>query len=302
MCLISLNQSSWMRACVYNRQKIFIVFIIFCISCISSVFSDSALINAERLASEGNYYSAITEYKRYNFFNPENKSYASYNIGILYRKMLEWQKAIDNFEASILNEKDKNVAEEKRIILGTTLIASGNYNLARLEFIKLYEYSGSHKNRIRALYFNGIAEIYAYDWDSAIESFRKYYSGYDPGKIQKIESIINDAKSSYKPKRLAQLFSAIIPGAGQIYAGDLRNGLNALFLNGMLIFLTANSINKKDYKDALLISTVLFYRYYTGNIYHAGEAIIRYNSRINRKASKEILQIVSEDEPLSGGN
>ncbi len=200
-------------------------------------FSDEALINAERLASEGKYYPAIIEYKRYMFFNPENKSYAFYNIGMLYRKMHEWQKAIDNLELSILHEKDKNIAEEKRIKLATTLIASRNYNLAKLELIKVYEFSESRINRLRALYFDGIASVYAYDWNSAVDSFSIYYSEYDPNKIRKINSILNNVKSSYKSKKLAQILSAIIPGAGQIYAGDLRNGLNAFVLNGILFFL-----------------------------------------------------------------
>ncbi len=268
----------------------------------SKIFSDSALSQAERLSSEGNYYSAITEYKRYMFFNPEDKSYALYNIGMLYRKMHEWQKAIDNLEASISYEKDKNVVEDRRIKLATTLIASQNYNLARLELIKVYEYTQSHTKRLRALYYDGIASVYAFDWNSATESFRKYYSQYDPDKIQVINSILSDAKSSYKSKRLAQIFSALIPGSGQIYASDLRNGLNAFFLNGVLIFFSANAINKRDYKSALLISTVLLYRYYTGNIYHAGSAVKRYNMQVNRKACKEILQIVSRDEPVPGGS
>lgn len=300
MCLILLSRSLLMRVRVYNKLQIFII--IFFAFRVYNAFSDSALFNAERLSREGKYYSAITEYKRYMFFNPENKSYALYKIGILYRKMHEWQKAIDNLSESISYEKDKKIAEERRIILGTTLIASGNYNLARLEFIKVYEYSEFNMNRLRALYFDGIAGIYAYDWDSANESFRRYYSEYDPSKIQKIESMLNDVKNSYKSKKLAQVFSTIIPGTGQIYAGDLRNGVNAFVLNGILMYLIANSINEKDYKSALLISSVLLYRYYTGNIYHAGEAVRKYNNGINRKVGKEILQIVSKDEPPLGGN
>lgn len=300
MCLISLSRSLLMRVRVCSKLQ-FLIIVLFALR-VCNAFSDSALINAERLANEGKYYSAITEYKRYMFFNPECKSYALYKIGILYRKMQEWQKAIDNLSESVSYEKDKKVAEEKRIILGTTLIASGNYNLARLEFIKVYEYSEFNMNRLRALYFSGIAEVYAYDWDSANESFRRYYSECDPSKIQKIESILDDVRNSYKSIRLAQIFSTIIPGTGQIYAGDMRNGINAFVLNGMLIFFTINSLNKKDYKDALLISSVLLYRYYTGNIYHAGEAVRRYNNEVNRNVSKKILQIVSENEPLSGGN
>ncbi|MGQ9609638.1 MAG: tetratricopeptide repeat protein [bacterium] len=296
-----MNRSSPMRAYAYNRLRLFVMLILFLLLN-NNVFSDEALIQAERFASKGDYYSAITEYKRYMFFNPECKGNAYYNIGMLYRKMHEWQKAIDNLEASILYEKDKNTAEERRIKLATTLIASQNYNLARLELIKVYEHSESPINRSRALYFDGIASTYAYDWNSAIESFRKFYSEDNLSRIEKIDSVLKNARNSYKSKRLAQIFSVIVPGAGQIYAGDLRNGLNAFVLNGILIFLTANTINNRDYKDALLISTVLLYRYYTGNIYYASKAVEKYNNVINHRAGKEILQIVSKDEPLSGGN
>jgi len=83
---------------------------------------------------------------------------------------------------------------------------------------------------------------------------------------------------------------------GQIYAGNWRSGLNALVLNGITIGLFANSIYRKDVKDAALISSISI-RYYMGNRYHAEKGIRKYNESQDRQNAAKILNLVREDEP-----
>ncbi len=271
-------------------------------SMIEPVLSDEALNLADRLLEQGHYDEAITEYKRFIFFNPEDErvGYALYRMGLAHRAGREWQEAIDALKASVRVTQDAKVTDERRIILATTLIASGNYNLARLELLRVSEFSRDSSPRLRAMYFDGIASLYMFDWDAAEKSFGGFYSEYAGGRIvnraEEVNSVLYKARASYKSAGLAKFLSTILPGSGQMYAGDWRDALNSLALNGLTIGLLANAIYRKDYTDAALISSISM-RYYMGNRYRAEVDVRKYNESMDRQNAMKILNIVRADEP-----
>lgn len=261
--------------------------------------SDDILTLADWLLKQKSYHEAITECKRFIFFNPEGEdaAYALYRMGLAYRSEHKWKEAVDALRASILATEDPKIADERRIILATTLIASGNYSLARLELLGVSEMP----LRPRSLYFYGIASLYMSDWSNAREAFGQFYSGYAGGQMtdraEEVERMLASVEPSYRSPGLARFLSAIIPGLGQMYAGDWRDGLNALVLNGLAMGLIANAIHRKDYRDATLISSISI-RYYTGNIYNAEVDVRKYNKSLDRENAMRVLQLVRADEPL----
>jgi len=259
---------------------------------------DDVLALADWLLEQKSYHEAITEYKRFVFFNPEgeNAAYAFYKMGLVYRSDHKWEEAVDSIRASILATEDPKIADERRIVLATTLIASGNYSLARLELLKVSEMP----LRPRSLYFYGIASLYMSDWDEARNAFGEFYSRYAHGQMtdraKEVERILVSVQPSYRSPRLARFLSTIIPGLGQMYAGDWRDGLNALVLNGLAIGLIAKAIHRRNYRDATLISSISI-RYYTGNIYKAEMDVRKHNESLDRESAMKILQLVRADEP-----
>ena len=272
------------------------------LSRMGSALSEEILALADDLMEEGNYNEAITEYKRFAFFNPENErvGYALFRMGLAHRAERNWQAAIDAFSGSISATEKPEIADERRIILATTLIASGNYSLARLKLLDVTELSKNPSLHIRSLYFDGVASLYMFDWDSAGETFRRFYSEHPGGRMTEragqVDAILIRARKSYKSEGLAGFFSTIIPGLGQIYAGNWRSGLNALLLNSVTIGFLANRIHKEDYKNAALVSSIAL-RYYMGNIYNARMDIRKYNESQDRQNASKILNIVRVDEP-----
>ena len=264
--------------------------------------SDVVLTLADRLMGIGSYDEAITEYKRYIFFNPkgEDTGHALYRMGLAYRMGRNWQKAIDAFRVYILTARDSRAVDEGRIVLGTTLIASGNYSLARLELLNVSEFSKYTSLRLKSMYFEGIASLYMSDWDAVNKAFGDFYSEYAEVQMKErakeIDSVLLKTQQSYRSVGTAKLLSSIFPGLGQIYAGDWRDGLNALALNGLAMGFLANAIYRRDYKDAVLISSISL-RYYMGNIYRAEVDVRRYNESLDRQSAMKILKLVSEDEP-----
>jgi tetratricopeptide (TPR) repeat protein len=286
-----------------NSRKPYLLFmgvlIAFFLSHARVSLSDDILALADWLLEQKSYDDAATEYKRFIFFNPEGRdaAYAFYKMGLAYRSEHKWEEAVDTLRASILATEDPKIADERRIILATTLIASGTYSLARLELLKISE----TPLRPRSLYFYGIASLYMSDWNEAREAFSEFYSRYAHGQMtdraEEIEHVLVGVESSYKSVRLARFLSTIVPGLGQMYAGDWRDGLNALVLNGLAIGFIANAIHRKDYRDATLISSISI-RYYTGNVYNAQVDVRKYNESLDRESAMKILQLVRSDEPL----
>ena len=278
-----------------------LVLVIF-VSVPKMALSDEVLALADWMLEHANYEEAITEYKRFIFFNPnsELRAYALFKMGMAYRSLHQWQHAVLAFESSIQATHDSREADERRLVLGTTLIASGKYDLARLKLLKVSEFTPFESMRLRALYYGGVASLYAADWDSAREAFGDFYDQY-PGagakeRAKQVRSALKEAPSLYRSTKKAKILSAVFPGLGQMYAGNWRDGLNALVINGLTMGLLASAIRKRDTKySALAFSLVL--RYYRGNIRKAGADVRRYNNLREQKKAMEVLDLVALEEP-----
>ena len=287
--------------CMKLRLFAMCIFIMFFLQT-GSVLSDGALKLADRLLEEKHYDEAITECKRFIFFNPEDEqiSYALYRMGLAYRAGHNWQDAIDAFKGSIRTAKDARIANERRITLATTLIASGNYSLARIELLRVLEFSKDPLLHRKSLYFDGIASLYMYDWGAAEKAFDDFYFGYADGRMTKraeeINSILFEARRSHRSVGLATFLSTILPGLGQAYAGHWQDSLNALALNSLTIGLLANAIYRKNHVNAALISSISM-RYYLGNRYRAEMDVRKYNQSLDRQNALKILRLVQADEP-----
>jgi len=263
-------------------------------------FSTDLISTADALSEKGQYNEAVTEYKRFIFFHADsNRTDSAFlKMGLAYRKMRNWHQALDAIETSITMADDPQVAEERSFYLATTMIASKDYSLSKLELIKLIDSSRSEQIRQKALYFSGIASVYNFDWNATEKYFGDFYYKSDmENRAKSLKSILSETRNSYKSPGTAKLLSIFIPGAGQFYARNWRDGLNAFILNGLLIGLTASEVYRGNYDNASLIFLLLTSRYYMGNIYHAGKDAELYNENLDRRTAESILRYVSSDEP-----
>jgi hypothetical protein len=261
---------------------------------------DMALFFGERFFNSENYYDAITEYKRYIFFNSEKEddsiSHAYYKIGLACFHLGQSDKAISELRKSIQAAHSARMQDERKIDLAVVLIASGNPKAAEFILIKVEMFSQIPELKKKAAFFRGVASLYSYDWEQADEAFHVYFN--DPEERsqempEKLESLLERAQNmKYRSPKLAKILSAILPGSGQIYARDWRNGLNALLLNFATGYFFVDDILQRQYQDALFNALFIFGRFYRGNRYHAKEAAIKYNERLNQNISSRILEIL----------
>lgn len=283
-----------------HHTKYVLLLIILLILCNRYAFSEDLISSADSFFAQGKYNEAITEYKRFIFFNANSDEADSvfFKIGLAYRKIRNWHYALDAIENSVNMAKSPAIADERRLSLATTLIASKDYNFAKLELINLIDSTKSEQTLMKALYFSGVASVYNNDWDSTSKYFGDFYNkSNSENRLIELNSILPKTKRSYKSPRIAKILSVFLPGSGQIYSGNWRDGLNAFLLNGLLIGSNINAIYKKDYDNAILIFALLTSRYYMGNIYHAEKDAEKYNETLDRNTADKILNLISSDEP-----
>ena len=260
--------------------------------------SDPAVDFGDHLFALGNYDAAITEYKRFLFFNSHHlrSGEVQFKLGLAYRAQERWADAAEAMIAAIQRTTEAGLQAEMRVELAVTLIASGAYDLALVELIKVDMQTQSVRLRQRARFLRGVAYLYGFRWEQARSVFQTYFDRM-PDAVEtaaEIDALFLDALNRpQKSERAARLLSTFLPGLGQTYAEDWKNGLNALLLNGALGYVTLDAAIERDYDDALLSFFFLFYRYYAGNRYRAAEAAQAFNNRENRQHADRIVQALA---------
>ena len=264
-------------------------FLFFC--SFAAVAEELPLSLGRHLSAQGNYDAAITEYKRFLFFHPDDSRVGEvyYNIGLAYKAQGLWTEAVTALRMAIYLAINNETKSEYQLALAVTLIATKNYDLAQLELIKVVLRKPSLPLFRRALFLQAVAYIYQFRWEEARSVLQDYTT--DERLDALFEAALNMPQKSIK---VAKVLSTILPGAGHVYTGDWRDGLNALLLNGVLGFLAIDAVLDEHYTDAALWGGFIFLRYYRGNTFRAGAAAEQFNLRESRRTAEALLQRLQE--------
>ncbi len=255
---------------------------------------------AENLYNEGLFEEAIHEYKRILFFEKdENKKAEIYlRLGVISRENGDYVKSIDYINSFLQIVKNDDEKDNGYIELGLTYLYQTNVNSAIFQFLKVESFSENSGLRKKALFYLILSYVLNHQWDEAEKSFEIFLGLMENKKkknmeneIERIWSTLKDAKSfKYRSPVVAKWLSTFFFGAGQIYAGNIASGINALALNGLIFYLVIDFFIKADYIDAVFVALSFVERYYSGNIYHAERSAMEYNESHKKKFSNSILK------------
>jgi hypothetical protein len=122
------------------------------------------------------------------------------------------------------------------------------------------------------------------DWERASLIF----SGIDPDHPLKLlsDKVLNDKYSV----NFAKVISYILPGAGQFYTGNYLSGLMSLGWNVLWGYLTINSFVEDRAFDGILIGSLLWLRFYRGNVQNAENFALQENLNISNRAYKYLKE------------
>jgi TM2 domain-containing membrane protein YozV len=235
---------------------------------------------AKQLYANENYYDSITELKRLLYFD-KSEAYnykANILIGESYKHGGKFADAVKHFTLAEINAANSDELYYSRIknVRVNILRRTTNRALDLLNSLEDDERFSSKKDELN--YWRGWAYIFADDWKNAAFSFGMIDSEHE---LKLLAEKVEDEKYSVN---FAKISSMIIPGAGQFYTGEYVSGLLSLGWNVLWGYLTIKSFVDDRIFDGIIIGSLLWFRFYNGNIYNAEKFAEEKNLIISNKA------------------
>jgi tetratricopeptide (TPR) repeat protein len=257
---------------------------------------DPALRMGDQLVEKGALDQAITEYKRVLFLNRDEEIISSVHakIASCYRAQQRWPEVIFHLRRSIQTASSLREIEEREFDLVTALLASGRDNEAELHLLRLREFSVLDERRV-SLYLT-VTYTYRGQWEKAIEQLHRAFPAGDTAdvglgeQVEQLELLFNEALvTPRKSPSGAAWLSTAVPGAGQLYAGDPWDALNAFVVNACLVTLILVAVEYEWYLEGAILLLYPLRRYYLGNRQNARLAAERRNLVVGERYRQQLL-------------
>jgi hypothetical protein len=249
---------------------------------------------AERLTAIGAWSEAITEYERYMFFHPDSSSVSMIRaVADCYGKQGDFKRGVKMLAHALSLPITDSLRDVIRIEAAAFQIGAGDYQSAQLELIRIATFAKSLESRRRANRFLCLVYCMVMDW-SGLKKLVNESAVCEGIHRVLIDSLITANKARHRVSPVAaQWMSTVLPGLGQMYAHDIRNGCNALAISFATGYLLVQSVMKGYFQEAILTDITLFWRYYSGNRWRAREMAERYNERQDLELRKKILTLLA---------
>ena len=116
----------------------------------------------------------------------------------------------------------------------------------------------------------------------------EFISAFDDSEKKAInEFYIWKKDPPFKNRTKAAIMSAIIPGSGKIYAGEVGDGITTFLLTGLFVYLAVDNFNKDRAPRAWLFTALAAF-FYGGGVYGSAAAVDNYNAMIRFDFDNEL--------------
>jgi outer membrane protein assembly factor BamD (BamD/ComL family) len=248
--------------------------------------ADQILGFANALFNDGDYFRAITEYKRFLFLHPTDPraGRVQLQVGLSYQRGQQWDDARQTFESIARQHPDAEIRAEAAYLVGETSFQQGRYAQAIADLRPVAERYGQTPAGERARYLLGWSYLRARQWPEASQTFDSIGT---TSPLFPSSRVLADAarEGEHLPRKspaLAGLMSAVIPGTGHFYTGRFRDGTIALLLNGAFLAAGIEAVSAGNEAAAGLL---FFFEaaWYSGALYGAVNAAQKYNRDLEER-------------------
>ncbi|MDX1763474.1 MAG: tetratricopeptide repeat protein [bacterium] len=252
---------------------------------------------AAALVEEGDYYRAITEYKRFVSYFPDDHRVplARLNVALAYRRGGKTDLAVGILKAIQIDYGGSSIAEKAHYETGHTYAVVGRHQEAATtlaDYLVLYPDSVRRDSAWERL---GWSLIHLWRLEEAAQAFQSVSnrSARYPFTQALAEQLSGPVTVPEKSPLLAGTLSAILPGAGQFYTQRPREGITSFVLNGSFIWAIAGLFNKGNEVAGVLLG---FFEtgWYSGGIFGA----VNDAHKFNRKAKRDYIADLRNRYPM----
>jgi hypothetical protein len=211
-----------------------------------------------------------------------------------YLSVSDFEKAKMFLENIAANTREPQLTDIKLDLYRLDIIQS-NFGRAESGLINVYFYSNNREQKARSAYLLGILNSLQGDYESARDYLTQSLKLRGLWTVEfesKLDSIMTDTKKR-KNIETAKWLSTFLPGAGQIYAKNVKGAVGAIgiaaFWGGWFVY----DLVQQDYYSAALVLLWPWQRYHRGNIQNAGYSAQDYNAKIEDGINRALLDYLS---------
>lgn len=198
---------------------------------------------------------------------------------------------------------------EVRYEAALTLYAAGRYGPAAARLLDLADRHRGSDLGTRARFFQAMSHAQEHDWQAAANAMALAAQGIDDPAdsvllLRSAGLLDSTARAHGVSESRAQLASAILPGAGQLYARDPGGALKALTVNALFGYYVYDAGRTRSYAELAIAAIPMFWRYYRGNMLAAGRSAGECNERRGDRAVDELYSTLAlpRTEPVRSGS
>lgn len=247
---------------------------------------------AEALFAEGDYYRAITEYKRFKYLHPVDilVEKSDFRIGECYFKAGRWDETIESFDAFIRQYPESPRYPDALFLKGLAEKERKRFSEALATFDQLSRTNARHYHD-KALYERALVLLAQQDWQKARDAFAMMprESPLYPSADIYSQGLGRMDDLPRKSPETAGMLAAVLPGAGHLYTDRPGDALVSFLLNGAFIW-GAVELFRNGNNVAGGIVAFFELGWYSGNIYSAVSSAHKYNQRVRNEFINDLKE------------
>lgn len=254
---------------------------------------DLQMVLGDSFFAQGDYYRAITEYKKLTIIFPDSNRLpeALYKIGMAYYRGKDYESAATSF-AKVRKTYAASHFNDAAFYEGLSYRKLGRYDAAALAFERSRLFDEKHpaaSNAQLGLSLNALDQDDFSSCRSELEAFLVNYPGDERVHAVQEGLILLDEYEAVplKSPPLAGILSAVLPGSGQAYAGRYKDGAMAFLVNALFITGTIVALDNENYAVAAIVGGVGL-PFYFGNIYGAANSAKKWNLSLSKDMSNKL--------------
>ena len=241
---------------------------------------------AYHLFSGKDYLRSVFEYGKLPEY--EKNDTIEFKIPLAYQLMGKYDLALEKF-LSVNKESvyyDQSVKEYYK-----TLLQAGRYNELQSKLA-----NNDVKDFQRLLYLSYLFT------SNELPAEQNFLEAFPLSGKESLLSFFSEKKNPpYKSSLLSGLFSAIIPGSGKIYLGEIGDGITAFIATSLFAFLSYDNFRANHDFRGWLFSGLGFF-FYTGNIYGSVAAAQIYNAKVDYEYKEKLNEYLQNKNYFVPGN
>ena len=244
---------------------------------------------ADSFMAEREYYRAVTEYKKFLILFPDSEQADSvlFRIGMAYYQGDEFETAARTFTSVGERYKESRYAPTAGYHAGLCYWRLNRLDEAAAAFASVATRYPASGDAPRAQLDKSLVEFDRKDLSGSRQDLERFLEIYPQDKraekAREARTLLDrSAELPRKSPVAAGVLSALVPGAGHLYAGHVGDGITSFFLNGLFIAGTVVAIRQENYAVAGVVG-VIGLPFYIGNIYGAANAATKWNIRVRKE-------------------